>query len=169
MIVIDKRFEGLVRGCVENLARLRKTVAIAESCTGGLVTFSFATIPGASEVLRGGIVAYSNIWKQMFLDVRTETLQTRGAVSQETVIAMVDGLEKTTDAWCFLSVSGIAGPTGGGPSKPVGTVWFGLKKRGEAAEARAFVFKGGRFQVQIKAAQQAVWLLDEFIRRSSSN
>jgi len=109
----------------------KKTLAVAESCTGGHIAAKLVDHPGASEYFLGGVVCYSNILKQTLLGVKPKTLEEYGAVSRETVEEMVAGCLKLSGADYVLAVSGIAGPTGGSADKPVGTVWCGLGEKGK--------------------------------------
>ena len=99
------------------------TLATAESCTAGNIAAVITAIPGSSHFYKGGIVAYSDEVKINLLGVNPETLEKQGAVSEETVIEMVKGAMKSMKSDCAVATSGIAGPTGGTPDKPVGTVW----------------------------------------------
>ena len=107
------------------------TLSLAESCTGGKIAAELTSIPGASNFLLGSVVAYSNGWKEQFLNVSSETLRINGAVSAETVKEMVEGLFKNTPCDLAAAVSGIAGPDGGTPEKPVGTIYIATSKRGQ--------------------------------------
>ncbi len=109
----------------------RKTLALAESCTGGRIAAALTAIPGASTYFLGSLVVYSNAMKTQFLGVSEKLLQEKGAVSQEVVLAMLEGLFKTTKADVGAAVTGIAGPTGGTKEKPVGTVWIAVASRGK--------------------------------------
>ena len=100
------------------------SLSTAESCTGGGIAALITSVPGSSEYFNGGIVAYSNEIKKDLLHVSAETLAEYGAVSRETVIEMVKGAMKTLKTDCAVATSGIAGPGGGTPEKPVGTVWI---------------------------------------------
>ena len=104
------------------------TLATAESCTAGSIASVITAIPGSSRFYKGGIVAYSDEVKTNLLGVNPETLALKGAVSEETVIEMVKGAMKSMNADCAVATSGIAGPTGGTPDKPVGTVWIAAAK-----------------------------------------
>ena len=106
------------------------TLATAESCTAGSIASVITAIPGSSRFYKGGIVAYSDEVKTNLLGVNPETLASKGAVSEETVIEMVKGAMKSMNTDCAVATSGIAGPTGGTPDKPVGTVWIAAA-RGE--------------------------------------
>jgi nicotinamide-nucleotide amidase len=111
---------------VRELTALGKTLATAESCTGGLIANQITNVPGASAVLLAGFVTYSNAAKEKFLGVRMETLKAHGAVSEATALEMAEAVRRETGADYALSVTGIAGPSGGTHEKPVGTVFVGL-------------------------------------------
>lgn len=100
------------------------TLSTAESCTAGNVAAAITAIPGSSHFFKGGVVAYSNEVKVNLLGVSEKTLDEKGAVSEETVIEMVKGAMKSMNSECAVATSGIAGPTGGTPDKPVGTIWI---------------------------------------------
>ena len=102
------------------------TLATAESCTAGNVAAAITAVAGTSHFFKGGIIAYSNEVKENLLGVSHETLETYGAVSEETVIEMVKGAMKSMNSDCAIATSGIAGPTGGTPDKPVGTIWIAV-------------------------------------------
>ena len=105
------------------------TLATAESCTAGSIASVITAIPGSSRFYKGGIVAYADEVKTNLLGVNPETLATKGAVSEEAVIEMVKGAMKSMNSDCAVATSGIAGPTGGTPDKPVGTVWIAAAMR----------------------------------------
>ncbi len=113
----------------------KKTLALAESCSGGALTAKLTAIPDASKYLLGSIVAYSNAWKERFLQVSRTTLKQKGAVSREAVIEMVQGLFNETDADYAAAISGIAGPGGGSKEKPVGTIYIAIGQRGQKIDA----------------------------------
>jgi nicotinamide-nucleotide amidase len=117
---------GLERDVLWLLAKRRQTLALAESCTGGCLAHRLTNVPGASAVLLGGVVAYSNAAKQKFLGVRAQTLAARGAVSEAVAREMAEGARKKFGADFALGVTGIAGPGGGTRNKPVGTVFIAL-------------------------------------------
>jgi PncC family amidohydrolase len=137
-------------------------LAVAESCTGGLIAHSLTNIPGSSTYFLGGVTAYANEAKQRLLGVRRETIEQHGAVSQETAFEMAQGVRQALGAEVGLSVSGIAGPSGGTPDKPVGTVWIGLSAE-DALRAWRFHFQGDRLQVKQQAVQKALGLLVEYL------
>jgi len=108
------------------LAKRKKTVATAESCTGGYVAHLLTSIPGSSAYFMGGVVSYDNIIKENVLGVNTETLHIHGAVSEETVREMAKGVKESMKTDYAISISGIMGPGGGSEEKPVGTVWIAV-------------------------------------------
>lgn len=126
----------------------RHTLVTAESCTGGWIAKTVTDIAGSSDWFDCGMVAYSYEAKQAMLGVRPETLESHGAVSRETVIEMVSGALVHAGASIAVAVTGIAGPGGGSPDKPVGTVWIGWKRRGGYAHAQLFHFDGDRDAVR---------------------
>jgi PncC family amidohydrolase len=135
-------------------------LVLAESCTGGLLGSRITDVPGSSEYFLGGVVAYAYEAKVELLDVSWDTLNTKGAVSQETVLEMARGIRNIMKADIAVSVSGIAGPGGGTPEKPVGTTWIGLVTA-EGEWAKMFQFTGDREQNKISAAEAAMsFLLD---------
>ena len=142
----------------EILAQRRLTLATAESCTGGLVSHRITNVPGSSNYFVGGVVAYANQTKMDLLDVRLETLEKFGAVSKETVLEMARGVRQVLKADIGVAVSGIAGPSGGTPEKPVGLVWIGISARGKD-KARSYVWPGDRLAVKEQSAQAALELL----------
>jgi nicotinamide-nucleotide amidase len=118
--------DALEAGVVHLLTEQKKTLALAESCTGGCLAHRITNVPGASAVLLGGVVAYSNAAKQKFLRVRAQTLATHGAVSEAAAREMAEGARKQFGADFALGITGIAGPAGGTKWKPVGTVFIAL-------------------------------------------
>lgn len=108
-------------------------ISLAESCTGGHIAHKITSVSGSSAYFKGGVVAYSNEIKQNVLGVSKETIMSHGAVSEETVLSMLSGVLKLTDTNVGAAISGIAGPTGGSPEKPVGTIWiaYGSKEKKE--------------------------------------
>ena len=126
----------------ETLIARRKTLALAESCTGGKMAARLTAISGASDYFLGSIVSYSNRLKESALDVSAETLEKHGAVSQETVTEMVQGTLKLTGADYAIAVSGVAGPTGGTKEKPVGTVWGAIGEKDGSIYTNQFAAKG---------------------------
>ena len=154
----------LLEGQVGEMLKVRGlTLAVAESCTGGLVADRITDVPGASDYFRGGIVAYSYEAKVTLLGVSWATLREFGAVSRETVLEMARGARTALGADMAISVSGIAGPAGGMPGKPVGTTWFALSA---PAEDRAYLhqFEGGRRQIKVQASDTALQIVLDFLK-----
>jgi len=137
-------------------------LATAESCTGGLIADRITNVPGSSEYFRGGIVAYAYEAKVALLGVSWDTLRMYGAVSKETVIEMARGARVALGADIAISVSGIAGPGGGMPDKPVGTTWIGLSTT-EGDWARSFVWEGDRLQNKALSVDAALGLLKDYL------
>lgn len=157
--MIEKPLEVLLG---ELLQRRGLRLAVAESCTGGLVSHRITNVPGSSAYFLGGVTAYSNDVKVQLLGVQSQTLEQYGAVSKETVLEMAQGIRRALSAEVGLSVSGIAGPGGGTPEKPVGLTWIGLSAGG-INEAWHNIWPGDRLQVKEQAAEQALRLLVEFL------
>jgi PncC family amidohydrolase len=137
-------------------------LATAESCTGGLVADRITDVPGSSDYFRGGIVAYAYEAKVSLLGVSWNTLRLHGAVSRETVIEMARGARTALGADIAVSVSGIAGPGGGLPDKPVGTTWFGLSTT-EGDWARKFVWEGDRRVNKQASAEAALQFVADYL------
>lgn len=137
-------------------------LATAESCTGGLVSDCITNVPGSSEYFHGGIVAYSYEAKVALLHVSWDTLQQYGAVSREVVLEMAAGARKAMQADIAVSISGIAGPGGGLPDKPVGTTWFGLSTI-DGNWARMFVWDGDRLQNKALSAEAALQFILDYL------
>ncbi|MDQ2994543.1 MAG: CinA family protein [Pseudomonadota bacterium] len=126
-------------------------VSTAESCTGGGIAAAITTIPGSAAVFDSGFVTYSNDAKQRLLGVKPVTLSSFGAVSEQTAIEMAEGALANSNADISVSVTGIAGPDGGTPDKPVGTVWFAFARRGQPTRAILQHFEGDRAAVRSQA------------------
>ena len=140
-------------------------LATAESCTGGLVGDRITNIPGSSDYYLGGVVAYAYEAKVALLGVSWDTLHAYGAVSRETVLEMSRGARKALSADISVSVSGIAGPGGGLPGKPVGTTWIGLSA-GDGDWARVFCFPGDREQNKRLSADETLKFVLEYLNGS---
>jgi PncC family amidohydrolase len=137
-------------------------LALAESCTGGLIGHRVTNVSGSSEYFTGGVVAYSYEAKVNTLGVSWDTLNGFGAVSSETVLEMACGAKKLLDADIAVSVSGIAGPGGGTDDKPVGTTWVGLSAK-DGEWSREFHFDGDRGQNKESSADAALQVLLEYL------
>jgi len=139
----------------ELLRKKRMKLAVAESCTGGLISSRITDIAGSSDYFEAGTVVYSNRAKQSFLSVPAEILEKYGAVSRETAEKMAEGVRAKTGADIGLSVTGIAGPTGGSAEKPVGTVYVGLATD-QRLFFRKFQFKGERLAIKEQTSNEAL-------------
>ena len=149
------------RKVIEANLAIGRRIAVAESCTGGMLGARITATPGSSEYFAGGFITYSNVLKRNLLGVPAETLERFGAVSEETARAMAIGTRERTGAGYAVSITGVAGPDGGTDDKPVGLVYIGI-----ADEAGAVVierrFLGDRQRIRIFTTQ---WALDMLRRR----
>jgi len=144
------------------------SLSVAESCTGGLLSKLITDAPGSSDYFQGGVISYSNEVKIRLLGVSPETLKKFGAVSSNTAREMADGVRKALSTDIALAVTGIAGPGGGTPHKPVGLVFIALSRAGADCKAREFHFKGPRQEIRRQAAQEALALLMETMKEMES-
>lgn len=143
------------------------TLATAESCTAGNVAAIITAIPGSSRFYKGGIVAYDNKVKQDLLHVSAETLEKFGAVSEETVVEMVKGAIQTLGVDCAMATSGIAGPAGGTPEKPVGTIWIAAGNGEKVITAKLTEDEGRDKNIQA-ATKKALQLLLELCQNQEN-
>ncbi len=145
------------------LRRNNLTVSTAESCTGGSIAARISSVPGCSDYFRGSIVAYSNDIKNMLLGVSAETLGKHGAVSEETVTEMVKGAMKVMKTDCAVATSGIAGPGGGTPEKPVGTIWIAVGYKNEIRTYRQETNRGRSMNME-RAGNNALLMLRDMLK-----
>lgn len=138
------------------LVEQKLMMASAESCTGGLLAKIATDLAGSSNWFSRAIVSYSNASKQDLLNVSALTLEKYGAVSEQTVTEMVEGLFLFDEVGIGTAISGIAGPTGGSKDKPVGTVWISWKLGKNPVLKKRFLFNGDRAQIRVQAALEAV-------------
>ncbi len=151
---------GSIEAVVGDLMRARDwTLATAESCTGGLIASMLTRVPGASDYYLGGVVSYANEAKVGFLDVAPDLIEQHGAVSEEVATAMAVGVQAELHASCGIGVTGIAGPDGGTPEKPVGLVYVALTTPDGNADVRKLMLPGDREMVQYRAAIAALSML----------
>lgn len=143
---------------IQNSFDKKLKITTAESCTGGLVAAALTSISGSSAVFERGFITYANEAKIVALNVPENILKTHGAVSAETAMAMAAGALKNAKADIAVSVTGIAGPGGGSPEKPVGLVFMALATR-KGTEARRFQFEGDRAEVRRQATIKALSFL----------
>lgn len=146
----------------EMLKNSEKTIALAESCTGGLIAKRLTDISGSSVYFEGAFVSYSNRWKENLLGVSSQTLIGHGAVSEQTAREMAENVREKAKADIGLSVTGIAGPTGGTQQKPVGLVYMALSG-GKTTTAQKFNFRGDREWVRYRASQAALNMIREYL------
>ncbi len=151
-----------VEKIIKKLASQNQTISFAESCTGGRIAAAFTSISGASAVLDGSVVTYSNAIKHTWLGVDNEVLEKFGAVSSQCVSQMLEGIKNLSGADYALAVSGIAGPTGGTELKPVGTVYIGLQTPISQEVFQCF-FHGDRESVQEQSTTFAIEKLEEYL------
>jgi nicotinamide-nucleotide amidase len=142
----------------ELLQKQGKMLATAESCSGGLIGHKITSVPGSSNYYSGGVIAYSNALKEKFLGVEPDLLARHGAVSSAVARAMASGIRSKTNADIGMSVTGIAGPTGGSPERPVGTVFIGLATTGATIDIHC-LFAGDRWQIQELTAVKSLDLV----------
>jgi len=159
--------EKEARMLLESLSRRGLKLALAESCTGGLVSAAITSIPGASSCFWGSIVSYANEAKERVLHVPRKTLEEYGAVSAQTVRDMAQGVLHISGADLSAAISGIAGPEGGSPGKPVGTVWLGLATQDGRTSEELLSLHGDRWQICEAAAIRAIIELRRFAEERS--
>jgi PncC family amidohydrolase len=147
---------------LELLKERRLTVSTAESCTGGNIAHLITLIPGSSDVFMGGIVSYSNDVKHRVLGVGLDILEANGAVSEPVVEAMTTGACRACATDCAVATSGIAGPGGAVPGKPVGTVWIAARCH-DRVVARKHLFPGNRAEVIAQASETALKMLIDLL------
>ncbi len=141
------------------------TLTTAESCTGGLVADRITNVPGSSDYFLGGVVAYANSVKIHTLGVLPKTIERHGAVSRETALEMAHGARALLKAAVSVSVTGIAGPGGGLPGKPIGTTWVALAAE-DGHWARLFAWDGDRVQNKANSADAVLRMLLEYLQGS---
>lgn len=153
----------LEQAVVQSLIEAGQSLAVAESCTGGLLGHRITSVPGSSEVFLGGVISYSNALKEALLGVPREVLATHGAVSEPTARAMAEGVRQRVGSWWGIGITGIAGPGGGTPEKPVGLVYVGVSDP-TGTIVRHQIFPGDRHTVKYRATQYALWLLYQGVK-----
>ncbi|MFW6362214.1 MAG: CinA family protein [Spirochaeta sp.] len=152
---------AIANRAVQLLVDRQMTVAFAESCTGGRAAAMIAEVPGCSRALWGGWVVYSNDAKHHCLAVQNATLQTCGAVSEEVVRELLQGVFMYSPVDCAVAISGIAGPQGGTPQKPVGYVWIGVALRNRGVSVVSRHFDGNRLEIQQSAAEESIKMIEQ--------
>ena len=164
MDLLSRQLVDKARAVVDANRKAGRRIAVAESCTGGLVSAAITEIPGASEVFEAGFVTYSNEAKMKRLTVARDVIETFGSVSVATAWAMAQGALQKSEADVAVAITGIAGPDGGSPAKPVGTVVFALAERDAdpgriVADQKLFDASEGRSGVRLQATLCALDLL----------
>ncbi|MEA3500883.1 MAG: competence/damage-inducible protein A [Candidatus Marinimicrobia bacterium] len=157
-LVYSEKKEDITEIIANLLLEKKLTLSIAESCTGGLISHRITQNSGSSKYFKEGIVVYSNEAKMKYLDVKKETLEKFGAVSKETVLEMVSGMRKVSGTDIAIAITGIAGPTGGTETKPVGLVWIGISTKNKTY-AKKIIFDKGRELNKKYSAQRALDIL----------
>ena len=153
-----------IQKIVNKLIKKKLTISVAESCTGGLLSSAITSISGSSKVFTLGLVAYSNHSKIKVLKIPKNTIRKYGSVSEPVCLAMLKNLNKISKTNISVSITGIAGPSGGTKIKPVGLVYVGIKK-GNRVEAKKYLFKNkGRSYIQKAAVNKSLGLILSFLK-----
>ena len=153
---------------LRQLPKKNRTVSIAESCTGGLISKLLTDVSGSSEYINLNLITYSNESKKQLLGVKNETLEKFGAVSEQTVKEMALGAKKISKSDYGLAITGIAGPTGGTPEKPVGLVYIGITDGSKTISKQLnFAEFLPRAEIRLRAAKKALHLLKDFVSNSN--
>ncbi len=164
MSTLPPTLEQQAQAVLDACAPARATIATAESCTGGLIAAALTAISGSSAFVDRGFVTYSNAAKTEMLGVPAELIARVGAVSEEVARAMAEGALARSPATISVAVTGVAGPTGGSPEKPVGLVHFAVAWRGGPTTHRREIFPGDRDAVRLATAMTALRMLVERLR-----
>lgn len=162
--VFGENADRLEKKTVELVKKLGMNISTAESCTGGMIASRLIDVPGVSEIFKEGIVSYSNDAKMKRLGVKKETLEKYGAVSEETAREMVMGL----DSDVAIATTGIAGPDGGTPEKPVGLVYIGIRVRNDVYIEKRF-FNGDRMKIRERAVSQSLFSLIKILEKGEND
>ena len=160
----EERITELARKLGRSCKRRKVVLATAESCTGGGLAAAITCIAGSTKWFDRGFVTYSNDAKKQMLGVSQRTLRNHGAVSEQVAREMASGALRHSPADISVSLTGIAGPSGGSRSKPVGLVWFAWAVRGGPVQSRAFRFRGDRVEVRRQAVAMALQGLVDLLR-----
>ena len=158
--------ESMEEVVARELTMRHATIATAESCTGGLLAERLTRISGSSAYFLGGVVSYSNTLKSAWVDVPAEIIESRGAVSSEVAVALADGIRRRTGATLGVGITGVAGPTGGTPEKPVGTVHVAIADASGSKE-RGVLYPGERDRIRWQASQTALDLVRRYFLYAS--
>jgi nicotinamide-nucleotide amidase len=153
---------GMEHSVAVLLIEKKLTIATAESCTGGLIAKRLTDVPGSSAYMERGVVTYSNRAKVELLGVPSNVIEEHGAVSRETAEAMAEGMRWNANSDLALSVTGIAGPTGGTPEKPVGLVYIGLATP-VGVTVKGYNFAGDRSEIRYATSQKALDIVRRYL------
>lgn len=162
--VLSMNSENLAKEILDELIKKKLTVSTAESCTGGLLASAFIDLAGASSVFLNGAVTYSNESKAKVLGVKEETLNTVGAVSEETARQMAEGIKRVIKTDIGLATTGIAGPDGGTKEKPVGLVYIGISVKDNTI-VRKLNLKGTRTEIRKQTVLEVLNTLKEELKK----
>jgi len=157
--------DELMKKVASLLKERRVKVATAESCTGGLIGHTITNIPGSSEYYEGGVISYSNALKMNLLGVKGETLAAHGAVSEETAREMAEGVRKKANVDVGIATTGIAGPGGGTPEKPVGLVYIAISTE-KGTKVEKHLFYGNRWENKESTCRAALMLLLNYLEEN---
>lgn len=157
-----KKMKSLIKQIHNQLIRKRKTVAVAESCTGGLTSNLLTTLSGSSRCFLLGTITYSNQMKIKVLKIPAALIKKKGAVSREVAIKMSQGVRELANSDFSIGITGIAGPSGGSTAKPIGTVFISIDSA-DKTRCERFRFSGNRTIIRQKAARKALELLSEIL------
>jgi len=157
--------EHLAQQLGEALKQRKWKLVTAESCTAGGLAYAITTIPGSSNWLDCGYITYSNRSKKAMLDVKSQTLNAFGAVSEQTAREMAEGALSKSQAQISIAITGIAGPDGGTPAKPVGTVWFAWTSTDLGTESYQNIFSGNRIKIREQSIETALKKLIEYLEK----
>jgi len=155
--------KSLVKKVVNKLIKKKLTISIAESCTGGLLSSYFTQIPKASETYTFGVITYSNESKNKFLKISKKFLSKYGSVSKQTCILMAKNLNKLTKTDISISITGIAGPSGGSSNKPIGLVYVGTKFKKKLICKKLLIKNKSRNYIQSQTVKKTLKLISNFI------
>ena len=160
--IFGEQDDSLEKCIGELLKEKNETLCTAESCTGGMIAHQITTVPGSSEYFTGSVIAYSNRIKEKELGVNSATLENEGAVSRQVVEQMAEGVRKRYDTGYSIATSGIAGPAGGTPEKPVGTVWIAVAGKNGTYSGK-YIFGNNRIRNIRRSTLTALNLLRQYI------
>lgn len=162
---------SLAKRVIEIASEKKIRIAVAESCTGGMIAEKITDIPGSSNCFSHGVVSYSDEAKSQFFKIKVDTLENHGAVSQVVAEQMAEGVIQYNDCDISVSVTGIAGPSGATKTKPIGTIWFSWAKKVEnkiVIESELHQFDGNREKIRMKATEVALRGIENRLKFSKS-